>query len=400
MGNIEYPGFAGKDLDLRTCSDVVVVASGKHAVELTRRLDAQTFPGMTVIEREPGQPILLSEVRNASLVVIEVDPENPASIERLKRFQDMPGHAPVIAAIPDAPVSLVRTLVRGGVDDVIGLPFAPDELLEIALSVLTARSVKRNTEVRLAPMIAVVRSIGGCGATSIATHLAPALAELAGTGTSAVVVDLDMQFGSVADVLSAHGRGSITDLLDAGRRLDDELIRSVVRTSEDGVHVIAAPQEIVPLESVDTDQLLRVLDHLRRSFGFVVLDLPANWTNWTLSAAVSADVVMLVVELSVSSLRQAKRRLDLFRSVGIPAEHVAVVVNRVEKRLFRTINLSDVADTLHHPALASVSLDEPVVGSAQDQGRLVRALHRRSAFSADINHLAEALLAGPLGGLS
>lgn len=395
MRNIEQPGFTGKDLDLRTCSDVVVVASGKHAVELSRRLDERTFPGMTVIEREPGEPILPAELRNAALVVIEVDPANPASVERIARFQDTPGHVPVIAAIPDASVALVRTLVRGGVDDVIGLPFAPDELLEVALNVLTVRSVRAKTETRLAPMIAVVRSIGGCGATSIATHLAPALADA--TGTRTVVVDLDMQFGSVADVLSAHGRGTIADLLDAGHRLDDDLIRSVVRTSDDGVHVIAAPQDILPLESVDTDQLLRALDHLRRTFGYVVLDLPANWTNWTLSAALAADVVLLVVELSVASLRQARRRLDLFRSVGISSNHIAVVVNRVEKRLFRTINLGDVADTLHHPALASVSLDDPVVHSAQDQGRLVQALHRRSAFGSDIARLAQALLDGPLG---
>ncbi|MBC2666292.1 AAA family ATPase [Novosphingobium flavum] len=383
---------------MRTCSDVVVVASAKHAAELSRRLDSKTFPGLILVEREAGEAIAAHELHGAALVVIEVDPDSPASIDRIARIQDTPGHAPVIAAIPNASVALVRTLVRGGIDDVIGLPFAPDELLEAALGVLTSRSVKARTETRLAPMIAVVRSIGGCGATSIATHLAPALAEA--SGKSAVVVDLDMQFGTVADVLSAQGRGSITDLLDAGHRIDDELIRSVTRTSEDGVNVIAAPQDIVPLESVDTDQLLRVLDQLRRTYGYVVLDLPANWTNWTLSSALAADAVLLVVELSVASLRQAKRRLDLFRSVGISRDHVAVVVNRIEKRLFRTINLGDVADTLHHPALASVALDDPVVGSAQDQGRLVRALHRRSAFGSDLAKLAEALLDGPLGARS
>ena len=397
MGNIGHPGFTGKDLDLRTCSDVVVVASGKHTAELTGRLDEQTFPGISVIEQDAGEPIRLSSVQNAALVVIEVDPGNPASIERLINFRAMPGHVPVVAAIPNAPVSLVQTLMRTGVDDVIGLPFAPDELLEIALNVLAARSEKPQSEVRLAPMVAVVRSIGGCGATSIATHLTSALANLNGAGSDALLVDLDLQFGSVADVLSAHGRGTVIDLLDAGRRLDEDLIRSVVRTSEDGVQIVAAPQDIVPLESIDTDQLLGMLNHLRRSFGYVVLDLPANWTNWTLSAAVSADVIVLVVELSVASLRQAKRRLELFRSVGISAENVVVVVNRVEKRLFRAIGLGDVADTLHHPVLASIALDEPVVSSAQDQGRLVSALNRRSAFAADINRLAEALLAGHLG---
>lgn len=400
MGNIDTPGFTEKELDLQTCSDVVVVASSRHSAGLAQGLAAKTFPGLTIVELDPGQPIPESGIGRAALVVIEVDPEAPASIARLSRFQEAHGHLPVIAAIPDAPLALVRTLVRGGVDDVIGLPFSPDELLEVALNVLSRRSAQPSSEVRLAPMVAVVRSIGGCGATAIATHLAPALAEAGQAAGGAVVVDLDMQFGSVADVLSALGRGTIADLLDAGPRLDDDLVRSVVRTSEDGVNVIAAPQDIIPLESVDTDQLLRVLDHLRRMFGYVVLDLPANWTNWTLSAALSADVVLLVVELSVPSLRQARRRLDLFRSVGIPADHVAVVVNRVEKRLFRPINLADVAETLHHPALASLALDEPLVGSAQDQGRLVRALHRRSAFGSDIARLAEALLSGPLGARS
>lgn len=394
---MDYRGIHNKDLDLRACADLVVIASSRHSAHLSRQLAGQAFPGLTLIELAPDQPIPADQVRGSAVAVIEVDPANPGSIGRLARFREGHGAIPVIAAIPDAPLALVRSLVRGGIDDVIGLPFSPDELLEVALNVLTTRSVERAPEAPLAPMVAVVRSIGGCGATAIATHLAPALQAAAGSERGALVVDLDLQFGSVAEVLSAAGRGTITDLLEAGHRIDDELVRSVVRTSEDGANVIAAPAEIVPLETVDTDQLLRVIEHLRRSYGHVVLDLPANWTNWTLSAALAADVVLLVVELSVHSLRQAKRRLELFRTVGIPAERVAVVVNRHEKRLFRTISLTDVAATLFHPALGSIALDEPAVSAAQDQGRLVQAINRRSAFAGDIARLADTLLSGPLG---
>lgn len=396
MGNSEHLGFGGKEFELRTCANVVVVASAKYAAALAESLTERAFPGIGIIERDPSEQIFSAEIRGAALVVVEVDPAIPASVERLNRLLE-PHGVPVIAAIPDAPVALVRALVRGGVNDVLALPFTADELLETSLNVVSVSSTSES-KVHRAPLIAVARSIGGCGATSIATNLAAALADCGKTGARAVVADLDLQCGSVADVLSAHGNGTISDLLEAGTRLDDELVRSVVRPSDDGVHVLAAPGDILPLDSVDTDQLLRILDALRREFDFVILDLPANWTDWALSACLAADAVLLVTELTVASLRQAKRRLDFFTSVGIPADHVEVIVNRMEKRLFRTIGLEDVAHTLRHPAFASVALDDPVVHSAQDQGRLVRAIHRRSAFWTDICRLAQALVNDRLGG--
>lgn len=397
MGNLGHPQFGEKELDLRSCADVLVVASARYAAPLSSTLAARSFPGLKVIEAEPSERISDRDIRAASLAVVEVDPGDQRSMERLAHLHRANPSTPFIAAIPDLSVALVRTLVHEGVADVISLPFASDELLDTALDVLAHRSADPVSNARLAPMIAVARSIGGCGATSIATHLAAELSRQSGAEGDAAIVDLDLQFGCVADVLSASGRGTITDLLDTGKLLDDELVRSVARKTEDGIAVIAAPEEIVPLESIDTDHFLRVLEKLRRNYNHVVLDLPANWTSWTLSAAATANVVVLVVELSIQSLRQAKRRLELFQSVGIPKSNIVVVVNRFEKRLFRTIGVDDVAHTLHHPVAASIALDEPTVSSAQDQGRLVTALHRKSRFGGGIAHLAEALLAGPLG---
>ena len=64
-----------------------------------------------------------------------------------------------------------------------------------------------------------------------------------------------------------------------------------------------------------------------------------------------------------------------------------VVYRRSASRYYRV----DVADTLHHPVLASVALDERALSSAQDQGRLVTAFHRKSGFGQDIQRLATAL---------
>jgi pilus assembly protein CpaE len=211
-----------------------------------------------------------------------------------------------------------------------------------------------------------------------------------------VIVDLDLQFGSVADFLGVKPRGNLADLLGVENRLDEELLRSVAGEAEGGLSVIAAPDAIMPLESVDTDDLLRVLTLLRQQYDYVVLDLPANWTNWTLSAALAADAILMVVELSIASLRQARRRLELFRSVGIEDRAVEIVVNRVEKRLFRTIGLDDVARTLGHAVLGNIALDAPTVSTAQNQGTLVGSVRRKSRFVADLTEIGQQLRAGLL----
>ena len=376
---------------MRMCENVLIVASPRNVESIDFASDPAAFPGLVVVTCEDHEPVELAVLESCSLLLLEIDPHSRQSMERLAAIKSAAPDLPIIAAIPDASVSLVRTLVRSGVADVVSLPLQFDEVLETAVAVLGQQKKQTSETVRLAPMFAVARSIGGCGATSVATHLVAELADFASGSRGVAIVDLDLQFGSVADFMSGEGRGSILDLLTAEDRLDEDLMRSVARPVGENVWVFAAPEAIPPLESVDTDRLLRVIEMIRKNYDYVVLDLPANWTNWALSALSAADSVLLVAELSVASLRQAKRRLELFDTVGIERDKVGVVVNRVQRRLFRTIDVTDVSETLGREVLGSISLEEPLLGSAQDQGMLVQQLQRKSRFHADIHNLAELL---------
>jgi pilus assembly protein CpaE len=395
VGNLTVTSEHLKDAALRNSSRILVAASAPFVAALSQG-GASALPGLRVVELAKAAPLGPELLCDVALLVIEVDPADRASLQRVGAIREEHPHLLLVAAIENANVSLVRTLLREGISDVVSLPFELDELLQVTLDAVAKREAGASSEASLAPMIAVVRSIGGCGATSIGSHLAADMALHDPSGRGAVIADLDLQFGCVADYLGVKPNGSLSDLLEAQDRLDEELLRSVAAPACDGVAVIAAPPSIMPLESVDTDQLLKVIQLLRQRYASVVLDLPANWTNWTLSAALAADAVVLVVELSIASLRQAKRRLELFRSVGIEDDAVQIVVNRVEKRLFRTIDLDDVSATLRHPVLGSVALDAPLVSTAQNQGLLVSQVQRKSRFAKDVAELAANLRSGRL----
>lgn len=391
MGSQDLPSEYPKVPTLSTGTRIVVIASASHLAVIGEAADERGLPGLVIAAHEADEQVARGLFSDASAAVIEVDPNNRGSMQRIGAIRKQHPDLSLIAAIEDASVSLVRTLLREGISDVVALPLDIDELVQVALDVTARHDAAMVSEVRLAPVTVVARSIGGCGATSLATHLAADLAANDQSGRGTVIVDLDIQLGSVADYLGIRPKSHISDLLGEGSRLDEDLIKSVAVQAGEGLWVIAAPESIVPLESIDTDELLRLLTLLRRRYAHVVLDLPTNWTNWALSAVLGADNVLLVVELSVASLRQAKRRLELFDSIGIDKSRVSIIVNRVEKRLFRSINLDDVAQTLDHPVLGSLSLDAPLVSTAQNQGVLVGQLQRKSRFVSDIAEIAKHL---------
>lgn len=375
-------------------SAILVVASQAVIEEFRAGSQGDLVLGLHLLAMEPHEFLPAHMLRDMTMAVIEVHPDDQRSMARLTRVCEAFPTLPVVAAISDASVALVRALVREGIRDVVSLPLDLDEILQISLDTLARQQVRIPQTGALAPVLAVTRSISGCGATSIATHLAADLAGHEAGGKGTVIVDLDLQFGHVGHYLGTTARGNLNDLLAAGNRLDEELLGSVLGAAGGGLWVIAAPEAIMPLEAVDTDQLLRVIHLLRQRFDHVVLDLPANWTNWTLSAAAGAEVIVLVVELSIASLREARRRLDLFASVGIAPHRIAIVVNRAEKRLFRTIDVSDAARTLGHAVLGTIALDAPQVEAAQAEGRLVGQVQRKSRFAADVRTLAETLRTG------
>lgn len=342
-----------------------------------------------LVHLDAGAPVPPDAIGDSELVIIELRPDDPRSMQRLTVLRARHPGLPLIVAMRDADLATTRALIRQGVDDVISLPIQRVDF-DDAVNNLLASTVKVETQnVPLAPVIAVAQSVGGIGATTIATHLAH---HLGGTSVrGCCLVDLDLQFGNAASYLGRASALTMDDLLEAGPRVDGELLRTVAAT-DGSVAVIAAPEKIAPLEAVDVDQLMRVLDLARRQYDHVVLDLPGNWANWTLSAIDKADLILLVVDLSIGSLRQARRRITLFEETGINPSRIRIVVNRVEKRMFRTISVQDAADALHYPVFASVHSDYAVVQSAQDQGVLVDSVARKNKVATDIAALAEQLV--------
>lgn len=374
-------------------SAVAFVARDSVIAELSATPCLPQLGPLVCYSAKLDDPVADGWLADVSALIIEVSSANSASIERMRKVLKARPQLPVIAAIPAADIAMAGTLLRYGVSDIIGLPIDCAQV-EGLLAELSSGRPSLEAGHPLAPLVVVAGSTGGCGATTVLTHLAAALASDRNLQGKLCVIDLDLQAGEVAYYLGQEPHVTISMLLDAGDRLDPSLIQGAVTDSGRGFAIIAAPEIITPLESVDQDRLLELISHIRRSFGMVLVDLPSVWSNWSLSLAVAADQLVLVTQLTIPALRQSRRQLELLDSVGVKRDRIRVVVNRVVKGLFKSIDIKQANDVLGCEITVTIADQAGDLVNAQNEGQLLTDLQKRGRFAEDINRLEKLLVSG------
>ena len=334
------------------------------------------------------------ELSAAAAGVVQVDPDTPSSIKRFQKLVQVI-QTPLIAAAYDPPLALVRSLIRAGAHDVVPLPLNIEDL-EASLAPVADELSNRHSAVGTAnaKVVSVIKSVGGVGATAMVSQLAIRFAaNEAAHGRGACLIDLDVQFGDVAFQLGLQPKLSLADLLEAGARLDGSLVRATTTEHQSGLRVIAAPPEMMPLEGISSEHLTQIVDLATREFGTVFVDLPTNWTNWSLSLVARSDLVLLVTELSVAGLNRAKRQLRLLDSQDLGGLDVRVIVNRFDKSQSRTIRPADVREALGRDVAYTVSNDFLLMRAAIDRGVPIGDIKRKSAVAKDLETLDVGLAA-------
>jgi pilus assembly protein CpaE len=383
MGNIEglYPmkprGATGLPFRAAVFADAAAL------------VDLASLAGtIALVEVGAAEPLPAGDVARAEIVVLQVDPRDARSLDRLERLRSSHPSLPIVAALAGIDLGTTRMMLHKGIADVAPLPFVADDLLSTLLEVTASRPRGGQDDVARAPLITLLKSMGGSGSTTLATHLASSLAGLRETGGKSCLIDLDLQSGDVASYLDRDHRLSIADLFEGDERLDDEMLRSVAIEYDAQLDVIPAPLDIMPIEEVSPDKLMRILAIARKRYDFVLIDLPAVLTNWAMSVLLTSSLVLLVGNPQVASLRQIKRKLGLLRSMDVDPAQVGIVLNRVEGGFFKTLDSSNLEAVLGHPILGVIHNDSDLLATAQARGKLASAVQKRSKFKREIDAVA------------
>jgi len=179
-------------------------------------------------------------------------------------------------------------------------------------------------------IISILGTRGGVGSTSLAVNLAATLAS--DRDNSVALVDLDLALGDADITLEVSGSEnfSIADLARNIDRLDMNFLRrSMARHEASNLSVLRHPLEIQEIAAIHEGHIERILNLLRVSYSHLVLDLSKAILATDLMALRMSDLVLLVVQLELSSLRNVVRMIHFFNQEESLSEKIRIVVNRV-----------------------------------------------------------------------
>ncbi len=329
-------------------------------------------------------------LRQADVVIVEIDPEDPASLADFSRFiNDLGGALPVIAAIRELTVTATRLALRSGAADVLPLQFSAAELDgAIAPAHGQLRMPATAAPAPRGKIVAFLGATGGAGTTALAAQTGIIWAATA----RVCLIDFDVQFGTTALYLDLGTQLGIADVLDAGARLDVDLLRTIAQTHSSGLSVIASPADILPLDAITPEAVDKILTLAAQAFDIVLVDLPGAWTTWSMRAVEVADTTLMVTSLTVPGIHQGRRQSEIIAANGF-GDRLRVVINRVVHPMFGTIDLSETQTLLGRKIDFAIANDYPTVSGAIDRGKALAAIKAKSRVEKDLRAMVTALAA-------
>lgn len=314
--------------------------------------------------------------RIAPDVVLIVQPEDGSGVELVQYIQGELPEGLVIFLTERQDFGLLRDIVRAGAIEYIVMPdelaLLTDRLEKIAelgeqqqRKKGTASSGKAFVRGR-GKVYSFYSGKGGSGRTQLATGFAQAL-KLESTAR-VLLIDLNLQYGGVETFFSLDASRTLADLVPVMNEMNENHIRNVsLRETHSKLEVLASPRDAETAENMSEEFITRLIRASRRSYDFVIIDLPTYMNELTYTALEESDFIYYVMNLDTPSVQIYRLTEELFRRLRIDTEgRLEVVVNQVGRD--NELTVSDLKGLIQAPIAAEISRDHKGIQAAVNLG--------------------------------
>jgi len=264
------------------------------------------------------------------LVLVEVPATNPE--EALDAVASIHAELPECGIIVSADASspqLILNGVRAGAHEFVSRPVDVAELARAIDHVRKRLDRRGPTGRRRGRTIALFSNKGGSGSSLVATNLAAALARR--PDTRVVLVDLGFQLGDLSLMLDLQPRYGLSDVV-GSTSLEETELRSVLTPHSSGLFLLTVAASPEDGHKVERQHVVEAFGLLSTMFDYIVVDIERHIDERTLEALDLSERILLVSTLTLPSVRNTKKCLDLFRGLEIDSAKCEIVVNRYDTK--------------------------------------------------------------------
>ncbi len=288
-------------------------------------------------------------------------------------------HAPrlrVVALHTSADSQLILSAMRAGANEFVHSPLS--ENLETALERMLAAPESEAAAPVRGKIIGFLSAKGGCGATTLACHIASELQQV--TQKNVLLADFDLTSGMVGFLMKTPSSYSVLDAVKNLSRLDQSLWKALIVERRPGLSVMPAPANYTRWDHPDENRLQQVLQFMRTQHDWTVLDLGRSLNSMATAVLDEIDQLFLVSTLEVVALHGLK---SIVHGLFEHGEKLQLLLNRTPKMM--DISTQELEKILGRSLYAALPNDYMGLYQSYSSGNL---LNSGSRLAQDFTQLA------------
>jgi pilus assembly protein CpaE len=335
-----------------------------------------------------GLPAAIEAYRTAptpNVIVIESvvsREELIVNLEGLAEFCDAGTKVVVIGKVND--IILYRDLMARGISEYLVAPFNVLDFIRTISGLYTTAGSEP-----LGKIIAVTGAKGGVGASTIAHNIAWSIARDLEAQT--VIVDMDLGFGTAGLDFNQDPPQGIAEAVFAPDRVDSNLVDRLLSKCSEKLSILAAPATLEKVYDFSDTAFDSLIDILRNSTPYVVLDIPHMWTAWTKRLLIGADEVVIVGAPDLANLRNMKSILDTVRGARRHDGQPKLVLNYVGIPKRPEITMGDFSKAVDLEPVMTIPFDPKLFGTAANNGQMIAEVDAAHKVAEMFSELARAV---------
>lgn len=301
--------------------------------------------------------------------------------------------------------NFLHRLLRNGANEFVPYPLPKDELktaVQNANAAKVVTPIPQPQPMAAAPraaqgkLVAIHGLAGGVGATMLAVNLAWEAATLNPKGPNAKVclLDLDLQFGSAATYLDLERKSSVLEMWADTEIVDADNFKQALSSYKDKLSVLTSPNELVPLDLITSEDVMRILDIARAQFDIVIVNMPQTLVTWSEAVLNEANIYLNLIDIDMRTAQNIIRLVSALQAENLPYNKLRYVLNRAPK--FTDLNgknrIKRLSDSLGITVEFSLPDGGKTVVNACDHGEPLGLASPKSPLRKEIVKLLKAIL--------
>lgn len=240
---------------------------------------------------------------------------------------------------------------------------------------------ERKVSISGATVISFYGVKSGIGRTSIAINTA---VDLAKNGKSVVLMDLDSEFGNVANYMDITSKKTIVEILQDFIEPSINDIESYMSLHQSGVHVIPAPKSPEYAEIVSAEKVAMIVNILKKYYDYIILNMPAGLNDFHISTFKCVSRIYFITDMTISGLKNSKNAISVLNMLQ-EKQKISIIVSRYSK--YDIVTMKDIHNITGCRIIGTIPSDYKIMVNSTNTGIPLIISNRKHPISKSIHDI-------------